>query len=112
VRSGIGPADSLGVVKASNIDVPTMIKSQDWIDLPVGKTLRTTQTLALSFYHPDIVSYDFYSAYTDPITADTELYLSHRGSRHVDGSRCNPRVSAAAKAERDKAQESGRSPTA
>lgn len=39
MRSGIGPADQLAVVKNSP-DGPTMINSTDWIDLPVGYNLN------------------------------------------------------------------------
>ncbi len=39
LRSGIGPADQLNVVKGSS-DGPTMIGSDQWIDLPVGYNLN------------------------------------------------------------------------
>ena len=39
LRSGIGPADQLAVVKASTIDGPTMISNASWIPLPVGYNL-------------------------------------------------------------------------
>lgn len=39
LRSGIGPKDQLEVVKASEIDGPTMISDASWIDLPVGYNL-------------------------------------------------------------------------
>ena len=39
MRSGIGPADQLAVVKNSP-DGPTMINSTDWINLPVGYNLN------------------------------------------------------------------------
>lgn len=38
MRSGIGPKDQLDIVKAS-ADGPTMIGSEDWINLPVGFNL-------------------------------------------------------------------------
>jgi cellobiose dehydrogenase (acceptor) len=39
MRSGIGPADQLQVVKDSTIDGPTMISNSSWIPLPVGYNL-------------------------------------------------------------------------
>jgi cellobiose dehydrogenase (acceptor) len=39
LRSGIGPADQLQVVKSSTIDGPTMISNTSWIPLPVGYNL-------------------------------------------------------------------------
>ena len=37
---GIGPNDLLKVVNASTIDGPTMISSDQWINLPVGYNLN------------------------------------------------------------------------
>lgn len=37
---GIGPADQLKIVNNSRIDGPTMISSEQWIDLPVGYNLN------------------------------------------------------------------------
>jgi cellobiose dehydrogenase (acceptor) len=39
MRSGIGPADQLAIVKASEKDGPTMISNSSWIPLPVGYNL-------------------------------------------------------------------------
>lgn len=39
MRSGIGPADQLAIVKSSAIDGSTMIDSNSWINLPVGYNL-------------------------------------------------------------------------
>lgn len=39
-RSGIGPTDQLSIVNSSAQDGPTMIKSSQWIDLPVGQNLN------------------------------------------------------------------------
>ncbi|KFY05536.1 hypothetical protein V492_08470 [Pseudogymnoascus sp. VKM F-4246] len=78
MRSGIGPADSLAVVNASTIDGPTMISSDEWINLPVGKNLEDHTNTDLVVSHPDVVFYDFYEAYTDPIEADKDAYLNKR----------------------------------
>ncbi|KAF1999940.1 GMC oxidoreductase [Amniculicola lignicola CBS 123094] len=40
LRSGIGPKDQLDLVKASTLDGPTMISSDQWINLPVGYNLN------------------------------------------------------------------------
>lgn len=77
-RSGIGPADSLAVVNASKADGATMIGSQDWINLPVGKNLEDHTNTDMVVSHPDVVFYDFYEAYDSPITADRDLYLNKR----------------------------------
>ena len=37
---GIGPADQLAVVNRTAIDGPTMISSDQWIELPVGYNLN------------------------------------------------------------------------
>jgi hypothetical protein len=37
---GIGPTDQLNIVKNSAIDGPTMIPSDQWINLPVGYSLN------------------------------------------------------------------------
>jgi cellobiose dehydrogenase (acceptor) len=37
---GIGPADQLRIVNNSRIDGPTMISSDQWINLPVGYNLN------------------------------------------------------------------------
>jgi hypothetical protein len=37
---GIGPTDQLNIVKNSAIDGPTMISSEQWINLPVGYSLN------------------------------------------------------------------------
>ncbi|KFY93060.1 hypothetical protein V500_03924 [Pseudogymnoascus sp. VKM F-4518 (FW-2643)] len=78
MRSGIGPADSLAIVNASTIDGPTMIKSEQWITLPVGNNLEDHTNTDVVVSHPDVVFYDFYEAYTDPITADKDAYLNKR----------------------------------
>ncbi|KAF4249686.1 hypothetical protein CNMCM8057_007410 [Aspergillus fumigatus] len=77
MRSGIGPSDQLEIVKSSS-DGPTMIDESAWINLPVGMNLVdhvNTDTVAT---HPDIVFYDFYAAYDDPIQSDASSYLNNR----------------------------------
>ncbi|GFF94128.1 cellobiose dehydrogenase [Aspergillus udagawae] len=77
MRSGIGPTDQLNIVKSSS-DGPTMIDQSAWINLPVGMNLVdhvNTDTVAT---HPDIVFYDFYAAYTNPIKSDASSYLNSR----------------------------------
>jgi cellobiose dehydrogenase (acceptor) len=76
-RSGIGPADQLQVVKGST-DGPTMISNNSWINLPVGHNLEDHTNTDTVVSHPDVVFYNFYDAYTDPIPADEEKYLGQR----------------------------------
>ncbi|ORY00652.1 cellobiose dehydrogenase [Clohesyomyces aquaticus] len=78
LRSGIGPTDLLNVVKGSSIDGATMIKSDSWINLPVGQNLNDHVGTDMQISHPDIVFYDFYGAYDSPIKSDTEKYLKSR----------------------------------
>lgn len=87
---GIGPRDQLLTVRNST-DGPTMINERSWISLPVGYNLEDhtnvspmstrsqrqmlmMQTDAV-ISHPNVVHYDFYAAYTDPIAADRTAYL-------------------------------------
>ncbi|WYZ41414.1 hypothetical protein EsH8_V_000309 [Colletotrichum jinshuiense] len=77
LRSGIGPADQLEIVKSST-DGPTMIANSSWISLPVGYNLEdhtNTDTVAT---HPDVQFYDFYEAYDDPNVTDKNAYLQKR----------------------------------
>ncbi|KAK8127196.1 carbohydrate-binding module family 1 protein [Apiospora sp. TS-2023a] len=78
MRSGIGPQDQLEVVKASATDGATMIKSDDWINLPVGYNLEDHTNTDLVVEHPDIVFYDFYEAFDAPNVTDKNLYLGNR----------------------------------
>lgn len=78
MRSGIGPADSLAIVNSSAIDGDTMISEEQWITLPVGNNLEDHTNTDVVVSHPDVVFYDFYEAYTDPITADKDAYLNKR----------------------------------
>lgn len=78
MRSGIGPADSLAVVNASAIDGDTMISEDQWITLPVGNNLEDHTNTDVVVSHPDVVFYDFYEAYDDPIEADKDAYLNKR----------------------------------
>ncbi|KAI1496665.1 cellobiose dehydrogenase [Biscogniauxia marginata] len=77
LRSGIGPADQLEVVKSST-DGPTMISNSSWINLPVGYNLEDHTNTDTVITHPDVVSYDFYEAYDNPNSTDSSLYLDQR----------------------------------
>ncbi|KAF2745352.1 GMC oxidoreductase [Sporormia fimetaria CBS 119925] len=77
-RSGIGPKDALNVVKNSTIDGATMISEDQWIDLPVGYNLNDHVGTDIQIAHPDIVFYDFYEAWDEPIQADVDEYLKNR----------------------------------
>jgi cellobiose dehydrogenase (acceptor) len=77
MRSGIGPDDQLAVVKNST-DGPTMVAQQHWIDLPVGYNLEDHTNTDIVISHPDVVHYDFYEAWDDPIESDKNAYLSKR----------------------------------
>ncbi|KAL5601056.1 hypothetical protein BROUX41_005885 [Berkeleyomyces rouxiae] len=77
LRSGIGPQDQLSIVKNST-DGPTMIDQADWINLPVGSNLEDHTNTDVVITHPDVVFYDFYGAYTDPIATDKDSYLGNR----------------------------------
>ncbi|KAK4156344.1 cellobiose dehydrogenase [Chaetomidium leptoderma] len=76
-RSGIGPTDQLNIVKNST-DGPTMISSEQWINLPVGHNLNDHVGTDIEIAHPDVVFYDYYGAWNKPIVSDTELYLADR----------------------------------
>ncbi|KAF2645063.1 cellobiose dehydrogenase [Massarina eburnea CBS 473.64] len=76
-RSGIGPTDLLNVVKGSS-DGATMIAQDQWINLPVGYNLNDHVGTDIQISHPDIVFYDFYGAWSNPIKADTDAYLKNR----------------------------------
>ncbi|KAL2833136.1 hypothetical protein BJY01DRAFT_253629 [Aspergillus pseudoustus] len=77
-RSGIGPEAQLNVVKNSALDGATMINETDWINLPVGENLMDHPNTEIVVQHPDIVFYDFYGAWDDPIEADKNSYLNNR----------------------------------
>ncbi|KAI1486834.1 hypothetical protein F5X96DRAFT_673238 [Biscogniauxia mediterranea] len=76
-RSGIGPKDQLDVIKNST-DGPTMISQDAWIDLPVGYNLNDHVGTDIEVAHPDVVFYDFYGAWEEPVVSDTETYLNNR----------------------------------
>ncbi|KAK7998404.1 F-box domain-containing protein [Apiospora arundinis] len=78
MRSGIGPQDQLEVVKGSTTDGATMIKSDDWINLPVGYNLEDHTNTDLVIEHPNVVFYDFYEAFDKPNTTDKDMYLGGR----------------------------------
>ncbi|RYP93295.1 hypothetical protein DL770_000584 [Monosporascus sp. CRB-9-2] len=77
MRSGIGPVDQLEIVKSST-DGPTMISNSSWIELPVGYNLEDHTNTDVVISHPNVVFYDFYEAYDDPIPADKNMYLDKR----------------------------------
>ncbi|KAL2162456.1 hypothetical protein VTH06DRAFT_7369 [Thermothelomyces fergusii] len=77
LRSGIGPEDQLEIV-ASSKDGETFISKNDWIKLPVGHNLIDHLNTDLIITHPDVVFYDFYAAWDNPITEDKEAYLNSR----------------------------------
>ncbi|KAF1965471.1 FAD/NAD(P)-binding domain-containing protein [Bimuria novae-zelandiae CBS 107.79] len=77
-RSGIGPNDQLNVVKSSSTDGATMISQDQWINLPVGYNLDDHVGTDIQISHPDIVFYDFYAAYNNPVAADRDAYLKTR----------------------------------
>ncbi|KAI8630651.1 carbohydrate-binding module family 1 protein [Xylariaceae sp. FL1651] len=77
MRSGIGPADQLAIVKNST-DGPTMISNTSWINLPVGYNLDDHVNTDTVVTHPSVVFYDFYAAYDDPNTTDVNQYLNKR----------------------------------
>lgn len=78
LRSGIGPKDQLEVVKASEIDGPTMIGNDSWIPLPVGHNLDDHCNTDTVITHPNVKFYDFYEAWDAPIEGDKNSYLSKR----------------------------------
>ncbi|EXF79989.1 fungal cellulose binding domain-containing protein [Colletotrichum fioriniae PJ7] len=73
---GIGPKDQLEVVQKAEGDA--LVDSAQWIDLPVGYNLDDHVNTNILFEHPDIVNYDFNSAYNNPIPDDAAAYLSNR----------------------------------
>ena len=75
-RSGIGPHDQLEVVKKA--EPSKMIKSSQWISLPVGYNLDDHVNTDLVITHPNVSFYDFYAAYDHPIKADKNNYLDSR----------------------------------
>ncbi|KAK1622225.1 hypothetical protein BDP81DRAFT_485580 [Colletotrichum phormii] len=75
-RSGIGPKDQLDVIQKAEPDA--LIDSAQWIDLPVGHNLDDHLNTNIMFEHPDIVNYDFNSAYNNPISDDAAAYLTDR----------------------------------
>ncbi|BCS19750.1 cellobiose dehydrogenase [Aspergillus puulaauensis] len=77
-RSGIGPEDQLSVVNNSKTDGDTMIAESQWINLPVGENLMDHPNTEVVVQHPDIVFYDFYGAWDDPVEADKQSYISNR----------------------------------
>ncbi|KAL2178314.1 cellobiose dehydrogenase [Thermothelomyces heterothallicus CBS 202.75] len=77
LRSGIGPEDQLEIV-ASSKDGETFTPKDEWINLPVGHNLIDHLNTDLIITHPDVVFYDFYAAWDEPITEDKQAYLNSR----------------------------------
>lgn len=77
VIGGIGPEDQLEVVAASK-DGKTFTEKADWINLPVGHNLIDHLNTDLILTHPDVVFYDFYEAWDEPIATDKDAYLKSR----------------------------------
>ncbi|KAF7551666.1 cellobiose dehydrogenase [Stylonectria norvegica] len=77
LRSGIGPTDQLDVVQSS-ADGATMIGEDEWINTTVGYNLEDHVNTDTVVTHPDVVYYDFYQAYDDPIQSDADAYLGKR----------------------------------
>ncbi|KAI0143967.1 hypothetical protein F4776DRAFT_447625 [Hypoxylon sp. NC0597] len=78
LRSGIGPADQLEIVASSPSDGKSFIEKESWINLPVGYNLMDHVNTDTYFTHPDVVFYDFYEAWTNPIPSDKQKYLANR----------------------------------
>ncbi|KXH55488.1 fungal cellulose binding domain-containing protein [Colletotrichum salicis] len=76
-RSGIGPKDQLDVVQKAEPEA--LIDSAQWIDLPISHNLDDHLNTNVVFEHPDIVNYDFNSAYNNPIPDDAAAYLNTSG---------------------------------
>lgn len=55
-----------------------MISQDQWINLPVGYNVNDHVGTDIQIAHPDIVFYDFYAAYDEPIASDAEAYLKNR----------------------------------
>jgi len=77
MRSGIGPADQLAVVKSS-ADGPNMIDESQWLNLPVGENLHDHTSTDVVIHNTQSVFYDYYAAYDTPITSDKNAYLNSR----------------------------------
>ncbi|KAK4661395.1 uncharacterized protein QC763_702650 [Podospora pseudopauciseta] len=80
LRSGIGPADQLEIVKNSVLDGPDFINNASWINLPVGYNLDDHLNTDTVISHNNVgpAFYDFYQAWTAPNTTDANKYLSSR----------------------------------
>lgn len=55
-----------------------MIDRSEWINLPVGYNLVDHVNTDTIITHPDVVFYDFYQAWDDPIASDKDNYLLKR----------------------------------
>ncbi|KAF2477538.1 cellobiose dehydrogenase, partial [Lindgomyces ingoldianus] len=77
IRSGIGPIDQLYVVKNSP-DGVNMPAKNDWINIRVGYNLDDSPAIYIAVTAPGVQTYDYESAYNNPILADAERYLRNR----------------------------------
>lgn len=84
LRSGIGPLDMLTVVNNSAADGPTFLPQSQWINLPVGYNIMDHTDTDVVIQHPDVITYDWYAAYTDPIQSDMTQYLNSRAGVFTD----------------------------
>lgn len=55
-----------------------MVEQANWINLPVGYNLAEQMNTDMIVTHPDVVFYDFYAAWDNPIAADKAAYLNKR----------------------------------
>ncbi|KAK0264834.1 hypothetical protein B0A54_07625 [Friedmanniomyces endolithicus] len=75
-RTGIGPQDQLEIVQTA--EGSKMVKSSEWLNLPVGYNLDDHTNTDVVITHPNVSFYDFYAAYNTPILADKNRYLNNR----------------------------------
>ncbi|KAJ3034382.1 hypothetical protein HDV00_005068 [Rhizophlyctis rosea] len=76
LRSGIGPADQLEVVRS--VEGDKMAPQSDWINLPVGYNLLDHTETDVIIRDSSVTHYDWQGAYSNPNTTDRDLYLSSR----------------------------------
>ena len=53
-----------------------MISSDQWINLPVGSNVNDHVGTDIQISHPNVVNYDFYGAWGNPVAADKDSYIS------------------------------------
>ncbi|KAK0463351.1 hypothetical protein IW261DRAFT_1625625 [Armillaria novae-zelandiae] len=72
-RSGIGPADMLGLVQQAGVQV---YGEDEWIDLPVGYNVSDNPSINMVFTHPSVDAYDNWATvWSNPRPADMDQYL-------------------------------------